>query len=309
MFKIVIVRMHGGLGNQLFLAAYGLKLSNEMGLKYFYVDTSTYKNKPGLRKYSLEEYGIDQMRDIAEWRWYKLYKFCYDPLIFAFRSFAYIKRKLSKVRNLGQNQFTLLSFFGLFFCIDNKLRFRSKFNLIPVCVVFGYFQSASFFCGSEEFVKKNFFYKKTMNNREKEIYELMRKSESVAVSIRAGVDYLSSKHLNVCDQEYIQNAIKLLKGRSSNCKFFIFSDEINLVKKEYNLEPDVIYINGFDDKESLRLMSSCKHFIITNSSFSWWGAFLGTNKDKVIVSPSRWTNEKGAEDDDIFHKGMTIIKV
>lgn len=86
-------------------------------------------------------------------------------------------------------------------------------------------------------------------------------------------------------------AIEQIKSRVENPVFFMFSDDIQWVRENVSTGCPTYYEDGTDPVwEKLRLMSACKHFIISNSTFSWWVQYLAKNEDKIVVSPSRWFN-------------------
>ena len=136
----------------------------------------------------------------------------------------------------------------------------------------------------------------------KNISELILNSNSVGIHIRRG-NYVADAQVNhihgTCDMDYYNRSIKYISGRITNPHFYIFSDEIEWAKQNFKIEFPMTYVDtniGFDgenyqdDKnyEDLRLMSQCKHNIIANSSFSWWGAWLNVNPNKIIIAPKNW---------------------
>lgn len=116
-------------------------------------------------------------------------------------------------------------------------------------------------------------------------------SESVCVTIRRG-DFLSPKNastFNVCNEEYFITAMKAIREEIPDCKFFVFSDDIEDVKRVMHFPFEVTYEKGNDPVwEKLRLMYSCRHFIISNSTFSWWAQYLGRNPNKIVYAPIPW---------------------
>ena len=126
----------------------------------------------------------------------------------------------------------------------------------------------------------------------------INKNNSVSIHIRRG-DYVTNKFANrfhgVLSMDYYQNAIDLLKSKFSDLKFIFFSDDIPWAKKYFsNLNSIFIENNNMQQKElsEIYLMMNCKHFIIANSSFSWWGAFMSKNeKNNIIIAPKKWLNQ------------------
>ena len=119
----------------------------------------------------------------------------------------------------------------------------------------------------------------------------IQESESVCVTIRRG-DFLypefAFKH-NVCNEEYFITAMKAIREELPNCKFFVFSDDVEEVKRIMHFPFDVTYERGDDPVwEKLRLMYSCKHFIISNSTFSVWAQYLSRNPNKIVYAPIPW---------------------
>lgn len=117
--------------------------------------------------------------------------------------------------------------------------------------------------------------------------------DTVSVHVRRR-DYLSQQFStgfgNCCPLDYYKRAINLIRGKFSDPKFVFFSDDMNWVIENLNVE-DAIYVNhnhGCDSWQDMYLMSLCDHNIIANSTFSWWGAWLNNNKNKVVIAPKKW---------------------
>lgn len=118
----------------------------------------------------------------------------------------------------------------------------------------------------------------------------------MCLSIRGG-NYLVSKVkelLFVCDKNYFYKAVSKACDYIDNPKFIVFSDDLKWVKEYIDLEGmfpncEFYYEDGTDTvEEKIRMMTMCKNFIISNSSFSWWAQYLSTNKDKMVIAPSYW---------------------
>ena len=112
------------------------------------------------------------------------------------------------------------------------------------------------------------------------------------MTIRRG-DYISDpkykKIYFVCDNDYFIEGVNRIKAEIPEAKVFVFSDDVDWVKKNIDFNCKTYYESGKDDVwEKLRLMSACKHFVISNSTFSWWAQHLSKNPDKMIYAPSKW---------------------
>jgi hypothetical protein len=141
--------------------------------------------------------------------------------------------------------------------------------------------------------------------------------ESVCVHIRRG-DYLAPEyaHLNVCDRSYYGRAMAAMQEqlgrRQKRAVFYIFSnnhEELTWIRTNYDFSAyEVRYVDlGNPDYEELRLMYTCKHFIISNSTFSWWGQMLSGNPDKLVFAPSVWNRQCRA--DGIYLPNWQLVKV
>jgi hypothetical protein len=142
------------------------------------------------------------------------------------------------------------------------------------------------------------------------LYSLIYKNESVCVSIRRG-DFMSDKNkniFNVCTKLYFINAINRMKKICPGAIFIFFSDDIVWCRENFYQDDNNNYFEIGDDPvwEKLRLMYSCKHFVISNSTFSWWAQWLSKNTQKIVISPNYWLNIKGFNSPLIDHKFITL---
>ena len=122
-------------------------------------------------------------------------------------------------------------------------------------------------------------------------------TESVCVSMRSWKEVSQFdeviKSRFICDKDYFINAIRKMKELLPNCSFFIFSDDSEFAKKNIGNSENFFFENdGNTIEDKIVLMSSCKHFIVSNSSFSWWNQYLSKNESKKVISPSRWYNDR-----------------
>lgn len=160
----------------------------------------------------------------------------------------------------------------------------------------GYWQSEDFFKGARDEILKEFSFPDFDETHNKEIIETIINSNSVSIHIRRGDYLMHPLFKNICTIEYYRNAIEKIKKLTKVDNFIIFSNDIDWCKENFksNLKDDnVTFVNwnkGDKSYRDMQLMSLCKHNIIANSSFSWWGAWLNQNPDKIIIAPYKWTN-------------------
>lgn len=174
----------------------------------------------------------------------------------------------------------------------------------------GHYESSQYFNDIKPILQKEFTPKEKELEENKELYKIIRNTESVCISIRRG-DFLAAEHKEkhyICTPKYFEEAIKQIKEKIKNPQFVVFSDDVDWVKENMNFPKNTVYERGTDPVwEKLRLMYSCKHFIISNSTFSWWAQYLSRNENKVVIAPSRWQNV--GFNDDIYEEDWDLIDI
>ncbi|OFS26231.1 alpha-1,2-fucosyltransferase [Clostridium sp. HMSC19A10] len=176
----------------------------------------------------------------------------------------------------------------------------------------GYFQSTRYFDDIKSIITKEFTPKKPLKEANIDLYNRINSTESVCITIRRGdfMNNVNKKKLYICNEEYFYKGIRLIKSIVPNAVLFVFSDDIEWCKANLNFDNNTFYESGIDDVwEKLRLMSSCKHFIISNSTFSWWSQYLSENPNKIVIAPSKWYNFGNNSQNDIYEEGWKLIEV
>lgn len=181
--------------------------------------------------------------------------------------------------------------------------------------LYGYFQSAKYFDDVKEILQNEIVPKYPSVKENEELYSLIQSTESVCITIRRG-DYVTNSQYKkiwyVCNEQYFEKAVKELLKRVPNATMFVFSDDVEWCKENLNFGIKTYYESGKDPVwEKIRLMTACKHFIISNSSFSWWVQYLSKNENKVVIAPSSWYNSgpgKGVKVG-VYQDNWTLIDV
>ena len=169
----------------------------------------------------------------------------------------------------------------------------------------GYFQSINYMQENKDIIKNELQITDKLEGKNLEIYNDIEKYNSVCIHVRRG-DYVGS-FFEVCDVNYYLNAIKLINAKIDDARFYVFSDDISWVKSNLGLT-NVTYIDWKNNQyQDLKLMSGCKNFIMSNSSFSYWAQFLSKNNDKVVIAPSKWF--KNGKKIDIYEDNWNLINV
>ncbi|MDI6046611.1 alpha-1,2-fucosyltransferase [Flavobacterium yafengii] len=160
----------------------------------------------------------------------------------------------------------------------------------------GFFQSYKYFIGYENLIRKLFaFPVETLDEVNKKVIANIKSTNAIAIHIRRGdyvTDATTKQYHGNCSVDYYFKAISLLAERNKDFTLFFFSDDNNWVKEQFeNLPYSKQFINhnnGGNSWKDMFLMSSCNHNIIANSSFSWWAAWLNANPEKRVIAPKKW---------------------
>jgi hypothetical protein len=158
----------------------------------------------------------------------------------------------------------------------------------------GNWQSEIFFRDIADTIRSDFTFKVPMSKQNAELADMIASINAISLHVRRGDIASNPTSLAVhglCSLEYYRQAIELVSSKTLNPEFVIFSDDMDWVRKNLNISFPCHYINANKGSESyndMRLMSFCNHHIVANSSFSWWGAWLGTGEQKIVIAPKKW---------------------
>lgn len=253
----MIVKILGGLGNQMFQYAYGRNL--ELSGRKVVFDVSFFQ-------------GNKAKKDVA--RNFKLDKFNIQ----------------TKIEFSGERH--------RFLDLWNKTKRHAGLKVDI------YYQNEKYFSLISDIIRQEFTLKNKFSDKAQEALQKIESADSVSLHVRRG-DYVLNRNINayhgICSLDYYQAAIKLIKEKISSPTFFVFSDDIAWTKD--NLKgSEFVFVScpEIEDVEELILMSKCKHNIIANSSFSWWGSWLNSNSDKIVIAPQKWFNDKKANKNQIL---------
>ncbi|WP_316826672.1 alpha-1,2-fucosyltransferase [Pedobacter miscanthi] len=277
-----IVKLLGGLGNQMFQYAFYRSLQNK-GINV-YADLSDFEDYPLHNGYELERVFNIHVKTPG--------KFLLE--LFKPNQSKWIFRKLKRILNL-KNTYRVE---------ENELRFDASFLNNNNNYYAGYWQNEEYFQTIANQIKHDFKFPEIEEIKNQTVMQQINQAEGVALHVRRG-DYLKDPLLgNICDLNYYEQAILTINSKIKNAQFFVFSDDMGWCQQNLKLE-NVTYIDwnkGNSSYIDMQLMSNCKHNIIANSSFSWWGAWLNNNTSKMVIAPKKWVNNLAADDTDICPK-------
>jgi len=273
---MIITKLRGGLGNQLFQYAIGRQLAENQHTE-LKLDLSFFADQAGVtpRAYKLRVFKITAAIATPD----------DENRVLGTPSWRPIKRRLWKMG---------LDLFHWNYRRENTFGFHPDILKFDRSVVLeGYWQSARYFDSIRSLLLQEITLKEEyVSSANKELTTQIRSTISVAVHVRRG-DYVASQIINqqfgLCSLSYYNDAMRLMKEKLELPVFYIFSDDIDWCKQHLDsLGCPMHFIFGNPDFEDLILMSTCNHQIVANSSFSWWAAWLNQSIDKQIIAPKQW---------------------
>lgn len=182
------------------------------------------------------------------------------------------------------------------------IQYDERFLEIDGVYLSGYWQTEKYFSGIENEIKTLFKFRDCLRGKNREYQERIQSDEyeSVSLHVRRG-DYVGNSEVDICGKAYYQRALEIICSKIKKPKFFIFSDDLAWCRQKLGIE-NAVYIagnTGGDSYKDMQLMTLCRHHIIPNSSFSWWGAWLGEKEDSIVIGPKRWFNGREIHREDI----------
>ena len=271
--RSVCVRVSGGLGNQMFQYAAGYALAKHLDARLLLDTVKVSKDK--FRDYSLSKFGISDeiiVSDSINW-------FC-----------RRLEKRLNNIRSLVGGHKTLM---GMRLIKESSnLSADEFFDQDSSCYIWGYWASSRFFRGAEDDIRKTFDLGKFSCSSIRGIeMEIDKSPISVGVHVRRG-DYESNpityRKYGLLRRDYYDQSRKLIEEKAvEQPQYYVISDELDKAKEELSHWSHTQFVDGGSQEGDLMLMQKCDHNIIANSTFSWWGAWLNSNRNKIIVKPKR----------------------
>lgn len=281
---MIITRLFGGLGNQLFQYALGRQLSllHNVPLKLDASQIETYK----IRKYSLRPFNIIE-------------------------NFA-TENDIVQIKGKGRVNFRrvmerILPYYKRSYVHEQCFHFDSNILKSRINVYLeGFWQSECYFKDIADIIRGEFTIKIKPDTNNEKTAAFINSVNAVSLHIRR-VDYVSNAAMNqfhgTCFPIYYQQAVEIIARQVVSPHFFVFSDDISWAKQNLSFKYPMVFISHNDstkDFEDLRLMTQCNHHIIANSTFSWWGAWLNKKQDKIVIAPKKWFNDESINTKDLI---------
>lgn len=274
----VISHLIGGLGNQLFQYATGKALAERLG-EPLLLDLSAFSDY-SLRNYELMPYRLNASIASVEDIHVSLPQ-RYHPHAVC-KIYHKVKQRLLPAEERNYQEESL------------KFSVNRFHNIRRPCYLYGYWQREEYFLSIRDTLRTELQLPDEPDEKQREWMQLMKEEESVSIHVRRG-DYVSNPETarvhGSLPEAYYRTAMETISRSFSSPLFFLFSDDPGWVKKQWSLPGKVMVIDEMSQNSpqlDLQLMSLCRHHIIANSTFSWWGAWLAESKDSVIIAPRQW---------------------
>lgn len=278
---MIIVRLEGGLGNQMFQYAFGRSISLEKNCELL-IDINFFENQVG----KLFDQGLS--RRVFELNIFQLQSVFWDNKVCNLFPNKILNRIYLKIEKLiGIKALIYEKIYGYDDSIFSQIKRHTYLS--------GHWQSPLYFEKYRTILLDDFKFK-LPQNRNLILESLIQTTNSVSIHVRRG-DYINSKDANmihgICSEAYYKSASDILLSVQNNINWFIFSDDIEWCKENFKWLENCNFVDSANSPAfyDMFLMSICKHNIIANSTFSWWGAWLNQNENKIVVGPSRWFSD------------------
>ena len=303
---MIQLKISGRAGNQFFQYAFvdSFALDNNIHEK-IYISFEHLKNHNTDKvsfKNELDNFKINNIELVDKVKYnmiQKFYDFIYKVCIKIIRMNARLKK-----RNLNKKDYQFIVNFlqkrmnqnGLYYYIPGmKTFYKSKSKNL---IFFGCYEDNSYYIKNRNELINKFEPKYEIIDSNKALYDKIINTNSVCITIRRG-DFLNPNIIDdyyICNKDYFEKSINRLNELVEKPQYIVFSDDIEWCKNNIDFPENTLFESGVDPIwEKIRLMSSCKHFIISNSTFSWWAQYLSKNKNKIVIAPKKWNNFEYAE--------------
>ena len=301
---MIVVKLIGGLGNQMYQYAYGLQLAEEYG-EQICLDTDYYPQGKPLALYNLNvpEYPL--------WDTVKIPAKEQKKAVFhqkCFHVWQKMLRILGRTDRTGDKTLRHYAHKGYLFNFDPyyydiaKCDAQNKY-------VYGYFQGEQYFSRCKEQLKEYFTVRHPFGEQATAYLNQIESTNAVAFHIRLG-DYKNAANvdLDVCSAAYYRRAIAHICEHIESPKFFVFTNDAEQAKKILEFPIGTVFVQGTKDYEDFGLMKCCKHFVLSNSTFSWWAAYLADNPEKIVTVPEKWRHSQ-VDEPAIYMPYMTKLPI
>ncbi len=289
MKKKIILRLSNEIGNQMFMYASAFSIAKKMNRDLFLDNETAFLLKKNISKYGLDNFNLSSSLISDELKFKRLYG--YIKRKFLIKTDFLRKKKKFYIEKKNKNKITYFDDKFTNDIFDDNLFLE------------GHFESSRYFDDNKKEIRKQFTFKDEIEFKKNSFFKEIDNVNSVGICIRQNrfnEGKGRNKEINIEKSEiysneqinFINKSADFIKTKLTNVKFYLWSNDFTNLKKE-NLKFDYKTVditnsnNNFDKRAlNLFLLSSCKHFIVTPSTFNWWGAWLGNDTKKMVIRPN-----------------------
>jgi hypothetical protein len=295
---MIVVRLQGGLGNQMFQYALARSMAMQLNTK-FLLDARFLLNRTPRPNFTFRDYDLSIFN--LEASFYKE-----DKKISGFK--VYADKILTTIAKYIKKKFpnAISKYF-----IEQHFHFDTNFlekGSDVYCI--GYFQSYRYFEKIKSVLINDFSFKNPIDTNCLPLLNKIKSTNSVCIHVRRG-DYVNNSYYSSTSMNYYAEALKTLISIEKNIELFLFSDDVEWCKLNVNLGLPINFVDesfaGYKAKNHFELMRNCRHFIISNSSFAWWSAYLSLNEDKKVFVTKNWFKDPNIVTKDLFPNDWFIV--
>lgn len=287
---MVIIRLKGGMGNQMFQYAFGRRIAQQLNTE-LRIDLSLLLDRARGEEHVYRDYDLTIFK--------VPHQFVVSPTILR----LLYKTKSSKVCKLTREWLAKGKHYVKephFEVVEQLLKQPS-----PNTIYEGWWQSERYFSDISEDIKNVFTFVHPLLKKSEDLMQQIKNTKAICLNVRR-TDFLKVDNLNTTNKDYFFRAADAMAEKVKKPHFFIFSDDIAWCRTHLKLNYPTTVVGHEHKGEKfgnyMRLMKACQHFIIPNSSFAWWAVWLNEHQDKIVIAPKNWFNQKEHDTSDLVPK-------
>ncbi len=271
---MIVVKLQGGLGNQMFQYACAKMLATKYGVP-LNLDLEFLLDRTPRENFVFRNYDLD---------------------IFTVRPSIISEEDKNKLLQKPSNFIQRLTKIKYNTFVEKQFNFDEAVMTIgPNTYLDGYFQSEKYFVHIKDEIKKEFTFKQEFSELENSLYNEIKSKNAICVNFRRA-DYInlqaSADMHGVVEMDFYRNSIQQLASKVDNPTFYVFSDDISWCQQNFSIDYPCTFVDyrfkGEKFASYFQLMIACKHFIIPNSTFAWWAAWLSETTETIVITPRKW---------------------
>jgi hypothetical protein len=294
---MLTVRLKGGLGNQMFQYAFAKALSyaseQPFQLDLRFLNDRTPRKGFVFRNYDLDLFNVEPQigKPLKYYPGQFYFEMAYDKI-----------HRINKMPSIFRSTSI---YYEKSFQFDKEILNNKKYKYFD-----GYFQSYKYFDNIKSEILSDFTFREKIEQKGFEMLDKIKNKNSICLNVRRG-DFVNGKVVAEIPSSYHYRAVDFILDKIDDPNIFVFSDDINWCINNLKFQCPTTFVShdykGNRFRTYMELMINCKHFIIPNSTFAWWAAYLNTNLDKIVITPKNWFESKYIDTNDLVPDSWVIL--